>query len=1060
MSNPALRGYRKRMHNIWNERGNTPLTEQRLADQVNNIKKNNWLSELEREEIERQLVPNVMMADYEPRENHEEIETPNFQDNNDNHEGIPPEVMANETPVNMEYVNKLTEWMQIEGERTKLPSLKAYDKKKLKEKTKIANEAMTLIPTNNITETNNLAYAGARLVVELMQVKIPKSNPSKQQPNIPPWKKRLEKQLVELRADLSKLSEMSANRLQNKRTKGKLNEKYKIQERGLNHVIEDVKQRVRAKSHKIQRYTNRNKGYQQNKLFQTNQSRLFNQLRGENMQQEAPEAEPSKRLWEGIWSNPVPHNKQAVWLQEIKTEENDRVRQRFPEITTRTVRNQLRKIPNWKAPGPDEVHGYWLKNFSALHQRIAQQLQHCINNHQAPIWMTTGRTALVQKDKNKGNIPTNYRPITCLPIMWKLLTGIISERLYIYLEETNTIPHQQKGCRRKCRGTKDQLLIDKMVMKNSKRRKTNLSMAWIDYKKAFDMVPHSWLIECLEIYGAEENTIKFLKNTMAHWKTILTSSGTRLAEVNIRRGIFQGDSLSPLLFIMAMIPLTKVLEKMEAGYQLKKGDSRINHLMFMDDIKLFGKSIKEIDKLVQTVRIVSSDIRMEFGIEKCALINIQRGKVTATDGIQLPNGNNIKDIEEGAYKYLGIIEGDEIKHQEMKENIRKEYLKRVRAILKSKLNSGNAVKAINSWAVPIIRYSAGIVDWRKSELRNLDRKTRKILNMHQALHPRSNVDRLYLPRSKGGRGLLSTEECVNIEKRSLAQYLKDNEDEWLKNTWEEGLIIENEDPELYKEEISKSRLEGWKNKPMHGQFLRQTKDLASSDTWQWLQRGELKKETEGMIMAAQDQALRTRYIQRAIDGTNISPKCRKCNDKDETINHITSECSALAQTQYKKRHDTVARTVHWSLCKKYQMPCSNKWYEHQPESVTENENAKLLWDYGIRTDRVIQAHRPDLTLVDKTNNKVSLIDVAVPWDSRVLLKEQEKRDKYQDLRVEVRRLWNMPVEIVPIIIGALGTIPKSLKRNLEEVGADVAPGLLQKSVLLETAHIIRRVMDS
>ena len=116
-------------------------------------------------------------------------------------------------------------------------------------------------------------------------------------------------------------------------------------------------------------------------------------------------------------------------------------------------------------------------------------------------------------------------------------------------------------------------------------------MVWIDYKKAFNMVPHSWVIECLEIYGAEENTIRFIKNTMPNWKTILTSSGTRLTEVNIRRGIFQEDSLSPLLFIIAMIPVTRVLETMEVRYQLKKGDSRINHMMF----KLFGRGTKEID---------------------------------------------------------------------------------------------------------------------------------------------------------------------------------------------------------------------------------------------------------------------------------------------------------------------------------------------------------------------------------------------------------------------------------------------------------------------------------
>ena len=103
------------------------------------------------------------------------------------------------------------------------------------------------------------------------------------------------------------------------------------------------------------------------------------------------------------------------------------------------------------------------------------------------------------------------------------------------------------------------------------------------------MIPHSWLIECLEIYGAEENTIRFLKNTMPNWKTILTSSGTMLAEVNIRRGIFQVDSLSPLLFLVAMIPMTRILERMEVGYQLQKRGSRINHLMFMDDIKQVPK---------------------------------------------------------------------------------------------------------------------------------------------------------------------------------------------------------------------------------------------------------------------------------------------------------------------------------------------------------------------------------------------------------------------------------------------------------------------------------------
>ena len=202
---------------------------------------------IEKEEIERQLAPNEMREDQEGQ-----IERPNSQDE-DSHSNTPTAVRSYEAEGNIEYLDKIKEWMQLGPERTRIPSLKSYNQNKLKEKTKEVNDIPTLIHIDNITETNNLAYAGARLVVELMEIKISQNNSSKRQPNQPPWKRHLEKQLTELRADL-----------------GKLNEKYRIQEKGLNQIIEGVKQKVKAKGHKIQRYRDRNKGYQQNKLFQTN----------------------------------------------------------------------------------------------------------------------------------------------------------------------------------------------------------------------------------------------------------------------------------------------------------------------------------------------------------------------------------------------------------------------------------------------------------------------------------------------------------------------------------------------------------------------------------------------------------------------------------------------------------------------------------------------------------------------------------------------------------------------------------------------------------------------
>ena len=152
---------------------------------------------------------------------------------------------------------------------------------------------------------------------------------------------------MDMRADLSRMKEMKEKKLRSNKARTDLEQRYKIQEKGLNSVMEDVKQRLKAKAYKIQRYENRNKGYQQNKLFETNQKRLYSQLRGETKQQDIPETEPCKRLWENIWSNPVTHNGQAEWLQEIKTEERDRVKQRYLEITTNTVKSLLKMTPNW-----------------------------------------------------------------------------------------------------------------------------------------------------------------------------------------------------------------------------------------------------------------------------------------------------------------------------------------------------------------------------------------------------------------------------------------------------------------------------------------------------------------------------------------------------------------------------------------------------------------------------------------------------------------------------------------------------------------------------------------
>ena len=122
------------------------------------------------------------------------------------------------------------------------------------------------------------------------------------------------------------------------------------------------------------------------------------------------------------------------------------------------------------------------------------------------------------------------------------LTGIISEDMYYFMENENVLPEEQKDCRMKSSGTKDQLLIDKTKLKDCRKRRTNLAMAWIDYRKAYDFAPHSWILKCLDMLGIADNVRIFLEKSMKKWKLLLTSNGSDLCKVDVNRAIFQGDS--------------------------------------------------------------------------------------------------------------------------------------------------------------------------------------------------------------------------------------------------------------------------------------------------------------------------------------------------------------------------------------------------------------------------------------------------------------------------------------------------------------------------------------
>jgi hypothetical protein len=197
------------------------------------------------------------------------------------------------------------------------------------------------------------------------------------------------------------------------------------------------------------------------------------------------------------------------------------------------------------------------------------------------------------------------------------------------------------------------------------------------------------------------------------------------------------------------------------------------------------------------------------------------------------------------------------------------------------------------------------------------------------------------------------------------------------------------------------------------------------------------------IFAIEDRVINTRNYKKHICGLqSIIDKCRICGTEGETIEHIISSCTVLAQSEYKKRHDIFAKIIHMNLAVKFNLlKDTQPHYIYKPESCLENDNYKLYFDRTVLTDIHIQHNRPDIIIITQTYNT--------------------KINKYLELSVAMRNLWCLEkISILPFIISATGIVPQSLFKNLKILALENTLVVeIQKGILLYSCHIVRKFLN-
>lgn len=1118
--------YRKQFHNRWTAlHPELQLSEQRISDQHRTIMskvntrentRGSWLTEIEIQEIQ-----NTILTEIEGERNQPEnlpIDEPDIQNNIYNAPAAPnvqPEiaVVNDEIPAenhpDEDEIAKIKEALidnyaySIITPFEERFDFKRPNKKTLKRlKTSLgrvnqALEDVTLLTEiSDVNQLNNMVYAAAITAIKdsateknCIYRKIDKKKKKGDE-----WEFGIKRRIDHLRADISRISQM---RDPNPSTKMKKNnnamkQKYNITNEENREVrLETLKQRLLALNNRLSRYRKRQKQFRQNNDFIEKPSKLFDELRGNRTEiNDPPSKENVEEFWKPIYETRKNYNRDAVWLQQYKDSINV-VQTEYNTVTSDEVATATSKFANWKSPGIDKIQNFWWNSLPSLYLKSAEIFDQLVTDpNLCPEWLTIGRTTLVSKKQPTKN-PSNYRPITCLPIIYKILSSIITCRLNDHISANNLIPKEQKGSASNTFGTIDQLIINKMIMDDAKTKKLNMSTAWIDYRKAFDSVPHDWIIDTLRIHQFDETITKFIETTMKQWKTSITlpycdgQVKTDLFEIN--NGIFQGDSPSGLLFILSLLPLTWLLKRSNLGYRISH--NIISHLLFMDDLKLYASNDQQLKQMIAIVKTFSDDIRMQFGIDKCNKITIDKGKVIPSENITLNNDEVLRSLEpHQQYRYLGFNER-QTTDKEAKSSMKHEYFSRIKIILKSELSSKHTINAINMYAVPALSYGFPVLDWTVTELEMVDRETRKVLQTYHVMHHQSDITRLYLARKNGGRGLIN---IVNHFKNSIinfSSYLLSSNESYLNlvSTWQltrgsksihamaqsycQELDLDIQELSTLQKQQRKNRInkrrtdtkiETLKSKNLHGQYMRLLEEphIDKESSTKWLTSASLKRATESSICAIQEQAITTNYIKKHIFRSEESDLCRVCRKEKETIHHVISSCETLAPTKYLERHDNVCKYIHMLLTNEHGINNQiTSWYRHKPRPIVENDRVKILWNFQVQTDHHLRHIKPDIIVVDKTKNEANIIDVAIPNDYRIAQKRLEKLRNYTDLCAEIKTLWRLSkVRITPIIIGAMGIMFQKFDKDIEKLNLQrhkFDKFEAQKIALLGTAHIVR-----
>lgn len=836
-------------------------------------------------------------------------------------------------------------------------------------------------------------------------------------------------------------------------------------------------------------------------------------LRGDTSTETIP-LDKIRSFWEGIIGVETPFDETTVSFYDPPTTLNNA--SVFGVSTWEAVYKRLKP---WKAPGPDGIRaGFW-RDIPIAKKMLTDWCEKSLEDGKVPSWLCKGKVFLL----SKGGDPKeagNYRPITCLNTCYKVLTSAMAE--LIQKETTHLMPATQLAMRKGVRGCVHAHILDQTITSEATDpgHEKPLAMLWVDMKKAYDSLNHKAILWTLKRMSVSEPIIRLLSDIMSRYVVCYTAfenGKTKMSDpLRVKNGIMQGDTLSPLLFCMTITCLSEWLDKNISPYISRKIDSKapikLGHLFYMDDLKVYTSSVKELEKTIQGLPIVARELGLELNMKKCAIraVNCSLTGVN-TGGIPI-----LKKDE--TYKYLGVDQSDRTEAAVNWERITDECVTTAKKLFASQLTLRQMVDGYNQTVIAKVRFfgncgfsSSGKLVSKLKRAKDLDCAIRKVIWNCKVRERNSSNARMYTPRECGGMGLKKASDAIEDAVIQTFCYLVTREDlkkcasfsrsqkTRVKRSIHKDFysIVEDTkvrieisnqqitlDGELQKSASSASRrliavlekfrqaenTDDWRKCRTSSRILLHAEtypnEIALPDAYLALSKGLIGGKAARMVMGIQESSLYTGCSAKA----QTKKKCRLACNYLETPEHIVSSCAYWRNTLMVTRHDAICDYLLSLLLRKCKIEKTGA------TSVFESTEHLIYYGVPIHILGRVRCNKPDIVHIDKISRKITIVEVSVSWYSRLVKQEQRKINKYSvngnlpedtpidqytpgnNLVKELMEDRKMPVEFIPIVVGTTGECSPNFRVNIDKLGlgpkTEVIMERIQRHAILGSHRII------